>query len=109
MPLFFAFNHPIYKEIEYRDLKKQVLYPPEIKRFLDENMSFSLNLDLNHQGGDFCLEGKIKRHKIVAPNGAISKDIWRIISRGIDYIENICHQTNTNLHIQDDRYREVEL
>ena len=61
MPLFFAFNHPIYQEIEYRDLKKQVLYPPEIKRFLDDNMSFSLNLDLNHQGGDFCLEGKIKR------------------------------------------------
>ena len=43
MPLLFAFNHPIYQEIEYRDLKKQVLYPPEIKRFLDENMSKNLS------------------------------------------------------------------
>ena len=29
--LFYAFNHPIYGEVEYRELKNKVIYPEEIK------------------------------------------------------------------------------
>ena len=28
--MFFAFNHPIYREVEYRELRKEVLFPPEV-------------------------------------------------------------------------------
>ena len=110
MPLFYAFNHPIYQYIEYRDLKNQVIYPKEVKKVLDDNMSFSKQLDHNHQGGDFSLEGKIKRLKMVAPKGRISNELWRRISRGLDDIENICECTNKKLNISEqDEYRDVEL
>ena len=48
MPLFYAFNHPIYQEIEYRDLRNQISYPDEIKKLLSANISFtSSKLDHN--------------------------------------------------------------
>ena len=111
MPLFFAFNHPIYQEIEYRDLRNQVLYPKEVKHLLDNSMSFTESqLDQNHQGGDFCLEGKIKRLKMAAPKGAISKGVWKQLSRGIESIEKICEQANSNLNLGNNEvYRENDL
>ena len=74
-------------------------------------MSFSTSqLDYNHQGGDFCLEGKIKRHKMVAPKGSISNDMLKRISRSIDNIEEICNTTNKCLNInEDDVYKETDL
>ena len=98
-------------EIEYRDLENQSIYPKEIKSCLDQNMSFSTSqLEQNHQGGDFCLEGKIKRHKMVAPKGVISNDMWMRITRGLDKIEGICEQASKNLIIpNEDSYRETGL
>ena len=36
--LFYAFKHPIYREVEYRDLKNRVLYDKEVKELRDKNM-----------------------------------------------------------------------
>ena len=57
---------------------------------MDENLTFSKsNLNHNHQGDDFVLEEKIKRHKMIAPKRSISKDMWKRISRSIDDIDSI--------------------
>ena len=39
--LFYAFKHPIYHKVKYRDLRNRVLYDKEVKELLDKNMSFS--------------------------------------------------------------------
>ena len=53
MPTFYAFNYPIYQDIEYYNLQNMATYPEEIKELLDDNMSFSSSqLDHNHQGDD---------------------------------------------------------
>ena len=36
--LLHAFKHPIYREVEYRDLKNRVLYDKEVKELRDKNM-----------------------------------------------------------------------
>ena len=52
----------------------------------------SSQLGHNHQGDDFALEGKIKRHKMGVPKGIVSNEMWKCISRGFDKIEGICKQ-----------------
>ena len=111
-PMFYGFYHPIYQELEYYDLGNRVTYHPEIKEVLDQNVSFinKSNLDHNHQAGDFCLEGKIKRHKMVAPKGIVTNETWKRISRSIDKIEDVCVNTNINLNVPDDDvYRETNI
>ena len=39
--LFYAFNHPIYCEVEFRELKNKVIYPEGSKNTLNENVTFS--------------------------------------------------------------------
>ena len=77
---------------------------------LARNMSFTTSLDLNHEGGNFCLEAKIKKHKMVAPKGVISNDMWKRISRGIDKIDKIYKNTAEKLNLlEEDRYRQVDI
>ena len=111
MPLFYGFRHPIYQDIEYHDLRMRVECPTEVKTLLDSNMVFDASSSgEHHQGGDFCLEGKIKRHKMVSPKGAVSKEMWKSISRGLDTIEKICDKVKCNLHLSDEESnREVDL
>ena len=41
-----------------------------------ENVNFrNSQLDHNHHNSDFCLEGKIKHHKMLVPKGSISNDV----------------------------------
>ena len=59
--------------------------PQEVKELLRKNMTFtSSRLEHNHEGGDFLLEGKTKKHKTDAPKGPISANTWRTTSRRID-------------------------
>ena len=70
--LFYAFNHPYYREVEYRDLKNRLAYRDEIKSYRDKHMSYSKNsLKNKSEGGDFILEGKVQRQKLIAPKGPI--------------------------------------
>ena len=111
MPLFYAFHHPIYQDIEFFDLLNTVSYTDEVKKMLFENTTFtSSDLEHNHQGGDFLFEGKIKRHKMVVPKGQISADTWRTISRGIDEIELIFKKAEEYLNVDTkDVYRDTDL
>ena len=38
LDFFYAFNHPIYQEIEYRDLRNKIRYPELIRTQLDKNL-----------------------------------------------------------------------
>ena len=102
--LFYVFNYPIYQDTEYYDLQNMATYPEEIKQVLDDNMPFSSSqLDRNHQGDDFVLEGKIKRHKLVAPKGMVSNEMWKCISRDFNQIERLCKQVDFTLNIQEQK------
>ena len=75
--LFYAFNHPIYREAEYRELKNKVIYPEEIKNILNETITVSAtDITGKCQEGDFNLEGKIKKQKNIAPKGAATAKTW---------------------------------
>ena len=105
LPMFYAFNHPIYQFIEYTDLQNRSSYPNDIKNIVENNLSFNKsNLPHNHQGGDFCLEEKIKKHKMVAPKGPVSNETWKKISRGLDEIEKICNKLVNNLRLATEEY-----
>ena len=58
MEIFHAFNHPIYQEIEYRDLKQKVFMPDEVRNQRRSNLTYTVSDNRGtHQGGDFILEG----------------------------------------------------
>ena len=59
---FFAFNHPIYREVEYNELRQKVMFPQEVSTLRKDNISFSTKSNIhghNHEGGDFKLENQI--------------------------------------------------
>ena len=59
--------------IEFFDLINIFSRPQEVKELLRKNMTFtSFHLGHDHEGGDFLLEGKTKKHKTNAPKGPIS-------------------------------------
>ena len=58
---FYGFNHPLYQEIEYRDLKNKTVYPEEIRLQRQNNLTFSSSTEPSRcQGGDFQLEEKVR-------------------------------------------------
>ena len=111
LPLFYGFRHPIYQELEYRELFNRASYPDSVLEFMNDNMAFSSsNLEKNHQGGDFCLETKIKRHKMIAPKGRITNATWRYLSRGLDELEKVYENAAQILKIDDgESYRDIDL
>ena len=60
MELFYGFNHPIYQEIEYRDLRQKVVMPSIVKKQRVENLTYTIFKNPKKQGGDFILEGKVR-------------------------------------------------
>ena len=100
--LVYAFNHPIYREVEYRELRNKVIYPEEIKNVLNENITFSAtDITGKCQGGDFILELKIKKQKNIAPKGAVTAKTWQKISRSIDRVDDIVENAKSQLRIFD--------
>ena len=98
--LFFAFKHPIYREVEYRKFRNKILYPDCINNLLENNMTFSTNeTDSKCQGGEFMLKEKIKSQKVLAPKGVIKSKTWQRISHSIDKVEDIVNNAKTKLGI----------
>ena len=61
--LFYGFRHPLYQEIEYRDLKNKAIYPVEVKNQGAKNLTYSSSHEPSRcQGGDFMLEQKVNFH-----------------------------------------------
>ena len=67
LPFFYSFNHPIYQEVEYRDLANRAKYPSCVTDLMSGASCYN-----NYQVGDFCLENKIQKHKQISPKGRIT-------------------------------------
>jgi len=104
MPFFYSFNHKYYQEIEYRDLANKASYPPPVQAQCNRNLTFGKHKE-RHQGGDFILEQKIKRQKMIAPKGPVDKFTWQRISRSVDKIENIYEHASALLDISDETHQ----
>ena len=82
--MFYAFNHPIYREVEYNELRQRILLPSRIVQLRRDNVTYSNVGGLtknNHEGGDFKLENQIKRIKSLAPKRQISEEVWKKVIR----------------------------
>ena len=82
--MFFGFNHPIYREVEYNELRQKVLLPQEISAVRNNNISYSTKSNAmghNNEGGDFKLENKIKQIKALTPKGKKDAEMWKKIIR----------------------------
>ena len=44
LDFFYGFQHPIYREIEYRDLRNKVIYPEPVLKQRYENLSFTTSV-----------------------------------------------------------------
>lgn len=98
--LFYAFHHPIYREVEYRDLKNRIQYKEPVQNLREKNMSFSeTELSKKSQGGDFVLEGKVQRQKLIAPKGIVNCKTWQTLARCLDEFEDIYASASSKLNI----------
>ena len=111
LPFFYAFRHPIYQEVEYRDLANRAMYPDCIHDLVKLRSCYKTSeLEMNHQGGDFCLENKIKRLKLIAPKGRITNGMWRMLCRGLDDIEEVYNNASESLSLGDgETYKDTDL
>ena len=112
MELFYGFNHPIYQEIEFRDLKQKCIMPEEIRIQRKQNLTYTISEGKGgkHQGGDFVLEGKVKRQKMLASKGVDTYRMWRTASRGLHSIIEVTAAANDKLGYHDiDGDRNVNL
>ena len=102
MELFYGFNHPIYQEIEYRDLQQKIIMPEDVKKQRDENLTYSQSsIPKKHPGGDFILENKVKREKMLVSKTDDSEKQWKQVSRSLDDIIKISANVNKKLNIHD--------
>lgn len=100
---FYAFHHPIYREIEYRDLRNKTIYPIEVRKQRYENLTFSTSSqEHKNQGGYFLLEQKIQKQKMMAPQGSVEKTTWQRISRSVDTFDKIYKNIDFQLSLTDE-------
>ena len=90
--MFYGFNHPIYREVKYSDLRNKVLYPEVVKELKKRNISFSEIHSMknkSHQFGDFKLEERVKSMKRMAPKSDVRAETWQRIARSHDKVNNV--------------------
>ena len=103
--MFYRFNHPIYREVDYSDCCNKVLYPDVVKELRKENISFSeihSTQNTNHQFGDFKLEERVKSMKRMAPKGSITAETWQRIARSHDKVNNVVDHAMDLLNFNDE-------
>ena len=101
---FFAFNHPIYREVEYHELRQKALFPDEISVIRKNNISFSTKNNIhghNHEGGDFKLENQIQNIKALTPKGKKSEDMWRRVIRSSKDVTSVVQHGRKLLGLYD--------
>ena len=60
----------------------------------------------NHQGGDFLLEQKVKRMKMISPKGSTASSMWQRVARNVDQVGSIVEHGMGLLQINEsDEYR----
>ena len=53
------------------------------------------------QGGDFVLEGKVKRQKLLAPKGSIKAETWRTLLRALDTFGEVYSNVSSKFKLRD--------
>ena len=102
---FFALNHPIYREVEYNDLREKALYTDEVRKLRERNNTFTSEngmLTQNHQDGDFKLEERVKMMKRLSPKGKKDEKMWLKVARGMDEVDKVIHHGKSLLHMDNE-------
>ena len=90
MDLFFGCNHPYYREVLYRDVRNKVMYSDIVSELRSRYVSYSsTTLKCKSEGGDFKLENKVKRQKLLAPKGPITSEKWQTVNRALDDFDEV--------------------
>ena len=104
--MFYRFNHPIYREVEYSDRRNKVLYPDVVKELRKQNISFSeihSTQNTNHQFGDFKLEEQVKSMIRMATKSSITAEAWQQrIARSRNKLNNIVDYALDLLNFNDE-------
>ena len=88
--LFYGLNMINYQEIDYRDLKMRVLSPPQVSEYITQNESFSTGgHPTKGEGGDFVLENKNRRIKMLLPAGVPTPNRWLRVCRSFDILDEV--------------------
>ena len=103
---FFAFEHPIYREVEYNELRDRVVMPDAVRKARYRNHTFTEGTgEKSHQGGDFMLEQRVKRMRMISPKGAMSTEMWERVARNVDPVGKIVNTGMSLLNIhENDQY-----
>lgn len=79
------------------------MYPEEVKLQRIRNLSYSKSTEkARNQGGDFLLEQKIQRQKMIPPRGIVTSTTWQRISRSIDKIDGILGNSSNILGTEEE-------
>ena len=89
-PLFFGLGMPFYMETYVRDSFLRIQCPLEIRRFIEENESYSVSgNECKGEGGDFVLEAKNRQSKMFIPAGLPDETKWLNVCRNIDRLDKV--------------------
>ena len=103
MGLFFGFNHPYYREVLYRDMRNKVMYSDIISQIRSKYVSYSTSkLKFKSEGGDFKLESKVQRQKLLAPKGPTTSTKWQTINRALDEFDEVYGALSNILSMGDE-------
>ena len=107
---FFALNHPIYREVEYNDLRERALYVPEVTSLRMRNNTYANEdgeLISNHQDGDFKLEERVKMMKRLSPKGKMDRKMWQWVARGMDNVDKAIKHSKGLLHMENEEATQI--
>ena len=81
-PIMFVGNHIIYRDLLINDMKIRVEAPTEVKKYIEDNESFSRSGDPNRgEGGDYITENENRHLKSHLSPGVPTLKQWVIAAR----------------------------
>ena len=104
LDFWYAFNHPIYREIEYNDLRERAISTKEVNELRERNTSYANDdgeIAFNHQDSDFKLEEKVRTMKRLSPKGQMDKKMWQRVARGMDNVNKAIEHCRNLLKIDN--------
>ena len=76
--------------------------PTIVKKQRTENLTYTISKNPNkHQGGDFIVEGKVRRQKMLASKGVNLEKMWREVARSLNDIDEISKKLNKKLSLHE--------
>ena len=95
-------NHPIYQEIEYRDLRQKTVMPSEVLEQCNKNLTYMIVWERREASAQwFHIRRKSSMPKNVGIERSDTEIMWWNVSRSLDDIINITKSVNDKLHIHE--------